>query len=978
MRFVQRIGQLVLPKPKLQPDGDFQCVILVHIKGNALSWMTIPCDERVTCYWICESKTTIVNPHHNFIYTPIVCCDQCLIISNLCFVIHIELNENDLMIYSSTYVDMNYISQLLHALSMHDLGRRYLYHGKDSNSLVKSDIVKKVFSDQLKNQDNIRRPVTDMELVLKLDGNKTILCGPNMKKCHDGTCAILSNLCVSDFTCFPSLCTCRKDQVNINDPMYCRTKCNSPACSCQPLMFQCSVGGCVPYSFVCDGQPQCDDSSDEFCTNESTLVKKQIQPKLSVKKVYSFVIGSEKCMGFRCLDASCIHHRSVDDLIPDCIEAEDEQHGLNIKHKGAIYECTDKQEIHCMPDHSKCFNIHKMCFYDLDEFGHVAYCRSGSHLFMCTWIECTNSFKCPHSYCIPIRMVCNGYKDCIDGEDEDGCENNVCLGYLKCSGTEICIHPFEVCDGVQHCPKADDEAMCDVKECPVGCQCGGYSAICRDENLRYIPTIQTENMKYLSLQYRYMLTPDFSNLTFLSELIILDLAHAGIRDICLAFQTYLRFYDTLVVLYLQYNDIMVISSECFKHLNALAVLHLQGNHLSLISDSAFSGLFLNFLMLGRIALSNISEEAFFGVHGLGWVDMAQVQLDYASNGLLRALSQVHTISTQDDRLCCVVDNAHCFHDVIFTSPCLRMLSHASISPLLALIGVGIVLINILSIWPNHSVFFKNRPVQYMLNYILISGGVLCGLYVIVIATADIYYEERYVINAIYWESSFICRGQFVIISTGLYFLIISIVLLQHISYKAIIDIVFSEQDVKVLVVKVLFCTSFPMTANSLIFVYLQSDLHRLCSDLNQKQSRLSTILSSLPLVLIMLLVLIHFIYTKTRMFKHTYKITKDLMTLSSSDLAHYKQRINAMLKTTVQSFIATILECLPIPCTFLLGVCDIYSSPLMKIIALMMPVIVASTWHLYLFIWQAFLRSRWLIVWNSISWRWMPYMHKAK
>ena len=244
-----------------------------------------------------------------------------------------------------------------------------------------------------------------------------------------------------------------------------------------------------------------------------------------------------------------------------------------------------------MPDHSKCFNIHKICLYDLDEFGHVAYCRSGSHLFMCTWIECTNSFKCSHSYCIPIRMICNGYKDCIDGEDEDGCENNVCPGYLKCSGTEICIHPFEVCDGVQHCPNADDETMCDVKECPVGCQCGGYSAICRDENLLYIPTIQTENMKYLSLQYRYMLTPDFSNLTLLSELIILDLAHAGIRDICLAFQTYLGFYNTLVVLYLQYNHIVVISSECFKHLNTLTVLHLQGNHLTLISDSAFSGLF---------------------------------------------------------------------------------------------------------------------------------------------------------------------------------------------------------------------------------------------------------------------------------------------------------------------------------------------------------------------------------------------------
>ena len=155
-----------------------------------------------------------------------------------------------------------------------------------------------------------------MELVLKHDRNNTIICGPNMKKCHDGTCAILPDLCVSDFRCFPSLCTCRMDQLNINDPKYCRTKCNSPVRSCQPLMFQCSVGGCVPYSLVCDEQSQCEDSSDEFCTYGPTLVKKQIQSKLSVNKLHSFVYGVQQCTGFTCLDAVCIHHKLVDDLIP--------------------------------------------------------------------------------------------------------------------------------------------------------------------------------------------------------------------------------------------------------------------------------------------------------------------------------------------------------------------------------------------------------------------------------------------------------------------------------------------------------------------------------------------------------------------------------------------------------------------------------------------------------------------------------------
>ena len=146
----------------------------------------------------------------------------------------------------------------------------------------------------------------------------------------------------------------------------------------------------------------------------------------------------------------------MNNLIPDCSDANNEYHSLSIKHDGSYFRCNNVQEISCIPGHSKCFAIHNLCMYDLDHFGHISYCRDGIYLKNCIFMKCTNSFKCPGFYCIPLRQVCDDVHDCRDGEDEVDCQNNICPCYLKCSGVEFCIHPTEVCDDYSRCPYGDD------------------------------------------------------------------------------------------------------------------------------------------------------------------------------------------------------------------------------------------------------------------------------------------------------------------------------------------------------------------------------------------------------------------------------------------------------------------------------------------------------------------------------------------
>ncbi|XP_053398506.1 uncharacterized protein LOC123558066 isoform X2 [Mercenaria mercenaria] len=75
------------------------------------------------------------------------------------------------------------------------------------------------------------------------------------------------------------------------------------------------------------------------------------------------------------------------------------------------------------------------CLYDVDAAGYIIGCRSGSHLQNCENHVCQEgTVKCPGSYCIPLRFVCDGEVQCPGGQDEDGCgceenENEVLLLY---------------------------------------------------------------------------------------------------------------------------------------------------------------------------------------------------------------------------------------------------------------------------------------------------------------------------------------------------------------------------------------------------------------------------------------------------------------------------------------------------------------------------------------------------------------------
>ena len=200
-------------------------------------------------------------------------------------------------------------------------------------------------------------------------------------------------------------------------------------CSCTMFHYQCEGGGCVLYDHVCDSIVDCPNGDDEtFCQS---------------MKVYPYFNGKMIKMS----------------LITDLCDPPD----------GERLACRSKLQ---------CYNSSEICHYDHSD-GVIAYCEDGSHIFqgsLCRYTECRKHYKCPHSYCISTRKVCDGVIDCALGDDEAQCEVYKCPGHMRCHGVMYCVPPHEICDGISHCPQQDDEKYCQT--CPQGCQCKGTAIYC--------------------------------------------------------------------------------------------------------------------------------------------------------------------------------------------------------------------------------------------------------------------------------------------------------------------------------------------------------------------------------------------------------------------------------------------------------------------------------------------------------------------
>ncbi len=182
-------------------------------------------------------------------------------------------------------------------------------------------------------------------------------CMHGQYQCDDGTCILEFYTCDGLRDCPDG-----SDEVNCThacnfvgkdwwDGRDCFEKCLPSTCSCSMHYFQCTLGRCVPWSFVCNNRDDCGDYSDEAYCSSTTLN----DVKMTMNQSHKW--DSETAL------------KKWSSTPEDGCALND---GVGICGRGSC----------------ECFPKSALCVFEKSSSNGIRYCRQGGHLLSCQTFEC--------------------------------------------------------------------------------------------------------------------------------------------------------------------------------------------------------------------------------------------------------------------------------------------------------------------------------------------------------------------------------------------------------------------------------------------------------------------------------------------------------------------------------------------------------------------------------------------------------------
>ncbi len=644
-------------------------------------WVTVPCAARLNLgIVICEYDRNTSVAALPLIRSTVECSTMDSVYANgSCYNIYKNRVWKDTPVtdgFCPLYGERLAPIQALEAMASyigHILGRypkRVLLRlNQTSLALVRSDHYDTFYSDIMQSilpmteDASVHNKSTEDGLVCEKDIVTVAedICLRGQYQCDDGTCILEFYTCDGLHDCPDG-----SDEINCThvcnffgrDFWYgldCFDKCIASDCSCSTHYFQCTVGKCVPWSFVCNGRDDCGDYTDEAYCSSTVLNNVKV---IDVPSTDYLSVATNQHHKWD-TDFPLIKGRSIP--------------GYGCSRTGGVGECGRGS--------NECFPKSALCLFEKKTGNGIRYCSQGGHLLSCQTFECPTMFKCPESYCIPLFAVCNGDLDCPNGEDEVGCHIRQCRGLLLCVKDNICVHPNNIMDGEVQCQiNMDDEQVYQGSTCPGLCDCKGHSINCATVNLFNLPLpVPKHNVLNLNLSNTRLTMHkiDFENYT---SLLSLDMSKNEIAELGKGiFKTisrlmFLHFNHNLITILTQdffgglkqlrllnilHNPLVSIESDAFYNLKSIEILDLSNIGIFTVMPFGFNGLEqCSLLTLSKNNISVIPRNTFSGMHQLLLLDLRENPVKEISRDVFARFEKLN-ILVPFGQFCCFISVDHC-------------------------------------------------------------------------------------------------------------------------------------------------------------------------------------------------------------------------------------------------------------------------------------------------------------------------------
>ena len=296
-------------------------------------------------------------------------------------------------------------------------------------------------------------------------------------------------------------------------------------------------------------------------------------------------------------------------------------------------------------------------------------------------------------------------------------------------------------------------------------------------------TLFSTNTKIIDISTNNNLFQAMSNNTNLPFLSLLNMSSCGITDIPLFFFDSMK---NLLTLDLRYNNLQIMKAKLFLNQIKLSTLHLAGNsELLLIESRAFEGLLaLRHFVLANAYIGLISKNAFqylsfetldlshntigfiedqaFESLSVGNIYLNETFIHSFSEGIFAGLEVAKNLVTEKFKFCCIrpvnLPEENCFPQKDEFSSCSDLMRNAALRSLLWIIGIFSLFGNMASVFYRFMYDRERLKLGYgvFVTNLAISDF-LMGVYMIIIAFADLAFRGTYIYNDESWRSSFWCK-----------------------------------------------------------------------------------------------------------------------------------------------------------------------------------------------------------------------------